>query len=283
MERFWGPVDSNVNWCEADYAVTPYVAEFWNTLSSLWLCYFGVVGLVKLKTSFGSEWRWKLSFWSMVLTGLGSMAFHASLRHAAQALDEMPMMLCNMVFLYILAHVRTASVPARRRDYLAWVLAAVGVAMIAVYLFLPDYYWVFLSCYSGCVTFELFYSWYLVLTDPTWRTEAQRLSPMLPWSLRPVHLLAIGSLAYVLGFVLWVTENTLCGAGPAAALQAPPERVQLFQRFQLHAWWHFGASLGTYLWITWCIQLRTVTLKRQFRPDYAHGAVPHFVVSVSKP
>jgi hypothetical protein len=26
---FWGVSDSNVRWCESDYVVTPYVAEFW--------------------------------------------------------------------------------------------------------------------------------------------------------------------------------------------------------------------------------------------------------------
>lgn len=30
---FWGPIDALVDWCEPNYAVTRYVAEFWNTLS----------------------------------------------------------------------------------------------------------------------------------------------------------------------------------------------------------------------------------------------------------
>lgn len=23
---FWGPIDSNINWCEEDYVITPYIA-----------------------------------------------------------------------------------------------------------------------------------------------------------------------------------------------------------------------------------------------------------------
>ena len=29
------PHTSEIDWCETNYAVTPHVAEFWNTLSSL--------------------------------------------------------------------------------------------------------------------------------------------------------------------------------------------------------------------------------------------------------
>ena len=34
---YWGNKTNNVPqpWCEADYEVTPYIAEFWNTLTSL--------------------------------------------------------------------------------------------------------------------------------------------------------------------------------------------------------------------------------------------------------
>jgi hypothetical protein len=32
---YWGDVDATIEWCEWNYVVTPYVAEFWNTVSSL--------------------------------------------------------------------------------------------------------------------------------------------------------------------------------------------------------------------------------------------------------
>lgn len=42
---FWGVSDSNIQWCEEDYAVTPYLAEFWNSLSSIPLFLWGLFGL----------------------------------------------------------------------------------------------------------------------------------------------------------------------------------------------------------------------------------------------
>ena len=32
---YWGDVDATIEWCERNYVVTPYVAEWWNTVTSL--------------------------------------------------------------------------------------------------------------------------------------------------------------------------------------------------------------------------------------------------------
>ena len=42
---FWGVPTASIDWCEQNYAITPFVAEFWNTLSSLAMVIAGVVGL----------------------------------------------------------------------------------------------------------------------------------------------------------------------------------------------------------------------------------------------
>lgn len=35
-----------LDWCEQNYVVTYYVAEFWNTLSSLLIAFWAIIGIV---------------------------------------------------------------------------------------------------------------------------------------------------------------------------------------------------------------------------------------------
>ena len=34
---------SSINWCEADYQVTPFIAEFGNTITGLFLCISSII------------------------------------------------------------------------------------------------------------------------------------------------------------------------------------------------------------------------------------------------
>ena len=44
-QGFWGEKTANTNWCESDYVVTHYIAEFGNTISSLFVIFFGIYGI----------------------------------------------------------------------------------------------------------------------------------------------------------------------------------------------------------------------------------------------
>src|SRR5579871_6918927 len=108
---FWGPVTSSVDWCEANYAVTPYVAELWNTLSSLAMVAAGAAGLLHRKLP---DARYRMAYALLALVGLGSIAFHASLRFELQMLDELPMLYVVLLIVDILAE------PGPGRRYGRW-------------------------------------------------------------------------------------------------------------------------------------------------------------------
>ena len=73
----------------AELRVTPWVAEFWNTLSSLAMVVAGLVGL-SLRRHCARKFRF--AFGLLALVGLGSVAFHGTLRFELQMLDELPML-----------------------------------------------------------------------------------------------------------------------------------------------------------------------------------------------
>lgn len=110
MVGFWGAPSSSINWCETDYAVTHYIAEFMNSMSNI-----PPIVLVAIAHYFGSK-KYKsekhflsvqpknilLAYLIPVTIYMGSFAFHASLTYTGQLLDELPMVYGVCYFHYVL-------------------------------------------------------------------------------------------------------------------------------------------------------------------------------------
>lgn len=103
---YWGTVTSEIDWCEENYTISLYVAEFWNTLSSL---------AFVLLSSFGVFWVWKhrleerflLAYASTGVIGIGSVLFHATLKRTSQLLDEVPMLFGMATLLFAVLETTT--------------------------------------------------------------------------------------------------------------------------------------------------------------------------------
>lgn len=83
------PMTSKMDWCEPNYAVTNYIAEFYNTISNIPL-----VILPSILMILNREYSMRVSsqpniIWALVITvGLGSIYFHGTLSRMGQLLDE---------------------------------------------------------------------------------------------------------------------------------------------------------------------------------------------------
>ncbi|KAK6525801.1 Alkaline ceramidase 3 [Arthrobotrys megalospora] len=113
----WGVPTSSVNWCESDYTISFYIAEFFNSCSSLCMVAFGLLGqwslsylsknvnrtprprrkdpeiydpLLENPGLLGVNRVW-LTWFALQIVGWGSVAFHGSLQWWSQAFDEVPM------------------------------------------------------------------------------------------------------------------------------------------------------------------------------------------------
>ena len=70
LDGFWGSVTSTLDWCEENYMVSHYVAEFFNTLSNLPFLIYAIWGFYSVYTS-RCEKRFYYAYSGLMLVGLG--------------------------------------------------------------------------------------------------------------------------------------------------------------------------------------------------------------------
>ncbi len=190
-----------------------WVAEFWNTLTSIPLIVIGFYGIWRHhRTVYGLETRFWFSFFAFVGVGAGSVLFHATLWRIGQVLDELPMVWGNSAFIY--ACITMNDKPGVKRDGIAAATMLVTAAITVFYFKNPDAHAPFLLAYGLGV---------LALVVLSFRMKA------LPKECPP--LMEISLCSYFFGLLLWVCERTFCS---------------VVQPFQLHAMWHLLAGFGTY-------------------------------------
>ncbi|ERE78212.1 alkaline ceramidase 3 isoform X2 [Cricetulus griseus] len=98
-EGYWGPTTSTLDWCEENYALTQFVAEFWNTVSNLIMIVppiFGAIQSIRDRL----EKRYIAAYLALTVVGMGSWCFHMTLKYEMQLLDELPMIYSCCIFVY---------------------------------------------------------------------------------------------------------------------------------------------------------------------------------------
>lgn len=218
-DAFWGAVTSTVDWCEPNYVHSPYVAEWFNTLSCVPMLVLGFAGWALHSTQ---ELRIKLAFISIAIIGAGSIAFHGTLKASSQALDELPMLWSALVVLFILLE----NAPQPRYGHkLPALLVALAALVTAGYALLDGSarFALFITAFAGTETlcFALGLPIYRRIPDRRFRI-AFRVGVTL-------HLLALAA---------WLVDTHACDvvSNLPAGLPNP----------QLHAWWHVLVASGIY-------------------------------------
>lgn len=223
-QGFWSSYGTaaSVDWCEPNYVVVSWLAEFWNVCSSAPMLVVGLGAL--LRASRGGAplaWRFRACFLGLALVGAGSMAFHGSLLQTAQILDELPMVYCALLMAYCIA-VRADEKPkdASRIRRLQLLFSSYGLAFTVAYLSSASYFMLFVVSFAGIVAYLVLRGGYIVF-----RLSADRV-------LQRLYLVAAGSFCAAV-FLFWFPERGL-GCDHA------------FQGLLPHAWFHLLAATGTY-------------------------------------
>lgn len=238
-DPFWGPPSSSVDWCEPNYVHSRYVAELFNTLSSLPMLLVGLRGLW-LARFYGLEARVHLCWAGIGVVGIGSMLFHGTLQHYGQAADELPMIYASLVFAY--AAVEMSHVVPRQR-WLPYLEAAYAAGFTAAYFSFPFIFPIFVAAYGVAVLLIIAQSHRIYRTYREAAGKAGRWQRGLFW---------VAATFYPGGFLLlWLPENALCPLYP-----------QLFGALHLHALFHLVTTVSPYCYVVFMTYHRCTVLQR---------------------
>jgi len=228
---FWGEISAQANFCEEDYIITTYVAEFINTLSNLVYVYYAYHGIKSNSNRHDAILR-NLPYLGIATVGIGSGVFHASLKNYTQWADDLSMLLATATVLH---RVFTFD---KSISYTVIYGAILSAAMTAFSTW-------------HCVTDELIMHSVLFgimiaavghktrsiisarVSDPIVRKDVKRLAT---W----------GAVIFVTGFIIWNIDTIYCSQLTAIkrTIGMPWSFV-----FELHGWWHLFTGLGAYIFI----------------------------------
>lgn len=249
----WGPPTASIDWCEQNYAHSAVICEFFNTVSSLAMLAAGAAGLLLHRRIL--EPRFRLAFSAVCLVGIGSAAFHASLRFEFQLLDELPMLYSALILVYAILENRRKP----RFGPWLWALLLLHAVLVTALTALSRGTLQFYLFHLSFGSLEAFCLVSVFLID---RASSD---PVMH------RLFRWGMGAYALALVAWITDLTACGT-----LSETLPRSGLFNP-ELHAFWHVLVSVGLYLLVVLLIYERLRVLGRQPRVLSFLGIIPRVV------
>ncbi|CZT46357.1 related to alkaline dihydroceramidase Ydc1 [Rhynchosporium secalis] len=280
---YWSPVTSTLNWCEEDYYLTTYAAEVVNSCTNLifvFLAYKGIASCVR----YGHDRVFLLGFMSYLMIGLGSIAFHMTLKYPMQLLDELAMIYTTSIMFYaIFSH--------NRSPFACTLLLTLTVGIAA-----------FITLYYHYLQDPLFHqNMFALLTVIVVlrsmfvmeRTLRPRFKPLLYTHIhsqsQPIahsrsngnedvslsvaekkeeawkeardlailgmmwKMIACGLTSVACGFLIWNLDNAYC-----STLRRWRREVGLPWGVLLegHGWWHIMTGIAAYFNLTWAVWLR---------------------------
>ncbi|KAJ2720023.1 alkaline ceramidase ydc1 [Coemansia sp. Benny D115] len=258
---FWGATTSTIDWCEENYLVSKFIAEFWNCLTNGMFVVLAVLGMSSaIRYRHGK--RVAAFYMAHMLVGIGSAFFHATLKYTTQLLDELPMLYCCAFALYSLIEVD------RKLKYgikLPLALIAFQTAITLTYLFWlqsPEFHQV---AFAGTALGSVFFARRRVREMPRISDHTRRLFTRL-------HLL--GHVGMWGGFFVWNLDNIFCHQLRTyrSHVGAPWDAF-----LQLHGWWHILTAYGSchLLLFVHFIRLARLGHDHLFTVKYRLGFLPH--------
>ncbi|SCU84838.1 LADA_0D04104g1_1 [Lachancea dasiensis] len=249
---FWGKPTSTIDWCEENYVVSPFVAEWSNTITNsafvalamyvTWSAYYQRL-----------EKRFVMIGIGLGTVGVGSWLFHMTLRYEYQLLDELPMIYATCIPAWsIFSEEKSVlgnrhQVPSMLRQL---VIAAIvfGAAAILTIVYLvyrdPTIHQTAYAILNVIVVFSAGYLASKYVHDP-----------LAKKNLRNTMTLSI--VIFLTGYALWQLDVHFCSFWIFVRRRLLHLPLGVF--LELHSWWHLLTGSGVYFYIVHLEYLRILT------------------------
>ncbi|KAJ5306132.1 hypothetical protein PENANT_c024G05679 [Penicillium antarcticum] len=227
---FWGPQTSYLNFCEEDYVVTRFIAEFINTLSSLVFIIYGIYGLRQLARRQQSGGLRSISYYGLIGVGVCSGGYHMTLKYHTQMSDELSMHLLTTPLLYRILTFKAS--PQRTR--------LVGIILLALFTLVMVIHIVMDEFILHAVSFGI--AVYLIATESLKIIPQQVPDLVIRKKIRNIAF--FGSFSFGFGYIVWLIDDWACGI-----LTETRHLVGMPLAFftELHGWWHIFTAIGGYV------------------------------------
>ncbi|KAK2461440.1 hypothetical protein APHAL10511_005903 [Amanita phalloides] len=235
-QGFFGHVTATLDWCEANYQFSYYIAEMANSLSNAFTVALAFCGYQEAYRQ-NLPQRYLVGYIGIVLVGIGSFAFHATLLYEAQLADELPMIYVGSMSLWLVFDDQPGFTLQRNRTKWLILLFVSLDALFTVTYYLyrnPVYHQVIFASIIFIVTFRI-----------TYILKVSEASSRIPLEVKTLvsKLFASGAALFAFGFLIWNMDNIFC-----ISITDVKRGLGWPTAFMLegHAWWHILTGAGTY-------------------------------------
>jgi len=242
---------SSINFCELDYIYSIYIAEFYNTLSGIFLCFSSILFYYRHIKTFDEDFSlvnnfllvktYKLIFYInflLFIVGIGTILFHSQLLYIFQLIDEIPMLLIIINYLNLLEKLYPNYFYFKNLFIIKFQI--ITISIICISGFVNDTLQVFL--FQGtmilCVINYLVInnkinnSYILVQEVELKPFEGKKTCQKIINYVKEIKNYNKFCLKItILSFSLWLIEQLFC---------------EYVQKYYFHAFWHFLSSIGMY-------------------------------------
>ena len=251
---YWGKVTATIDWCERQYQITHYIAEFFNTISNV---FYLVVAFWLFLIVFGRghEKRHALLALGYLIIGIGSTLYHGTLLFEFQILDELPMLISILTMIWSMLCI-DPKIERKHKRFFDWL----GEILTLSFLIFCYIHWqfgfvkLFQTLFGSLTLFSVF----LIIRNN-----------LLPEN----HADVVGNRAgKIYGYsiltaaICWLIDQVFC-----------VELNKWYINPQLHAFWHFFTAVGCLYSGLFLLIRRSHYFGEEPRLEYAFGFMPYVV------